>query len=551
LDALTDDAPTLAIGAVAFAPSDPRIIYAATEATAQFFTRSGMGMLKSSDGGKTWALLGAANLARAAVRRVQVHPTNPDIVEVTVSRGSNGRDSRFGTPGSAPFGILRSADGGTSWVRTLAGTATALEVHPGNFNNQYAAIANTTLGPNGLDNDAVGSVVNGIYRSTDGGQTWTAVDGPWGPSTATAPTVGRVELAIAPSNPNVLYASIQVPGTSGGLLGLYRTDNAWAATPTWIQVPTDATGATGLCGPAKCGYAHRAVGGPRRSKPAVRWRPPHLEMHELWLFRFVGVAERATPRFPSHGVVGQPVDRRQRRRSVEHDGFRRELEEPQCDAAHVDVLQRRAASNRPEFMLGGFRDEPPSVRHGSSAWRGIFLGSAAPREWGEAEVAVSSIRPETDWMAAGPWGDINRTLDGGKTGTPADAGIDKTSAAFVAPVRKCPRNDDVFVTGTNRVWRTNDFFSSVTPTWTPNGPPSTFPNARQSSGTIQAIAFFSGDLSCNTYAYGNHSGQVHITRDGGRTWTNLDPNTTLPARPVNSGVRSRESGRAVRRDLEL
>jgi photosystem II stability/assembly factor-like uncharacterized protein len=159
-----DGRPTLAIGAVAFALSDPTILYAATgEATGEFFTRSGMGMLKSTDGGRTWALLGASSLARAAVKRVQVHPTNPNVVEVTVSRGSNGRDNRFGTPGSPPFGILKSTDGGTTWTRTLAGTATALEIDPTNFNNQYAAIGEEH-GPNGPNYNY--ATMSAIYEIT-------------------------------------------------------------------------------------------------------------------------------------------------------------------------------------------------------------------------------------------------------------------------------------------------------------------------------------------------------------------------------------------------
>ena len=84
---ITDTAPTLTIGAVAFAPSDSRIVYAGTgEATGPGFTKAGLGMLKSTDGGDTWALVGATNLARAAVRRVRVHPSNPDIVLATASR---------------------------------------------------------------------------------------------------------------------------------------------------------------------------------------------------------------------------------------------------------------------------------------------------------------------------------------------------------------------------------------------------------------------------------------------------------------------------------
>src|SRR5262249_29958786 len=151
----------LATGAVAFAPSDPSIIYAATgEGVLHSFAKTGLGILKSTDAGKTWTVLGARNFARASVRRIRVHPANPDIVLATASRGGFGRESNEGVPSSPPFGVLRSTNGGANWVRTLAGAATALEIDPTNFNNQYAAIGDTRT-PNGVDGDAAGSALNG------------------------------------------------------------------------------------------------------------------------------------------------------------------------------------------------------------------------------------------------------------------------------------------------------------------------------------------------------------------------------------------------------
>src|SRR5215831_16010780 len=266
---LSDSWPTLVIGALAFAPSDPKIIYVGTgEATLPGVTKGGLGLMKSTDGGKTWTLIAASNFARASVRRIRVHRTNPNIVLATVSRGGFGRDANEGMPSSPPFGVVNSIDGGVTWTRTLAGQATALEIDPSSFNNQYAAIGEQRT-PNGVNNDSPGSALNGVYRSTDGGQTWTPVSGPWGSSTPSHAAVGRVELAIAPSNPNVLYASIQIPPNGGpnntGLLGLYRTDNAWVQSPAWIKIPTAAaedycvefpeeTGTAAVTG--KCGYSH-------------------------------------------------------------------------------------------------------------------------------------------------------------------------------------------------------------------------------------------------------------------------------------------------------
>ena len=133
--------------------------------------------------------------------------------------------------------------------------------------------------------------------------------------------------------------------------------------------------------------------------------------------------------------------------------------------------------------------------------------------------------PATHWMLAWLRGAIQRTTDGGTTGIQADAGIDKTGAAFVAPVRKCPVNDDVFLTGTNRMWRSNNFFSAASPSWAANGPPHPFPfpDWIEAPGTIHAIAFASSEGGCDTYAYGNRGGEIYLTRDGGATWTDWIP----------------------------
>src|SRR5262249_7594177 len=117
--------------------------------------------------------------------------------------------------------VVRSKDGGGTWARTLPGVVTGLEAASNNFNNQYASIGDWLNA-----NDVADKLANGIYRSTDGGQTWSLVTGPWGVATTASSPFGRIELALSRSNPNVLYASIA--RFAGDLLGLYRTDNAWA-----------------------------------------------------------------------------------------------------------------------------------------------------------------------------------------------------------------------------------------------------------------------------------------------------------------------------------
>ncbi len=539
---ITDTAPTLATGAIAFAPSNPQIIYVGTgESPGGIgFVQVGLGMLKSSDGGRTWSLLAASTFARGSVKRIRVHPADANVLLAATSRGGFGKDSREGAPSPPLFGIHQSFDGGVSWVRTLAGQASALEVDPTNFNNLYAAIGDQRGGRPG---EAPGSVVNGLYRSTNGGGAWTRIEGPWGTSQSPAlETTGRIELALSPSSPNVLYASIQVPpngGTSStGLLGLYRTDNAWSPTPAWIQVPTLGTPVGDYCSP-KCGYTHAIVvdpadpatlyaGGAERgfwrcascgSSPswtnATATAPVHSDLHD-WAFaggRLIAGTD---------GGVWSTTNAGQSWQNHNHG-----LSTAMFYSAALHPTDR-------QFMIGGIRDFQASVAGPNRRWS--ILRQVATWEWGEAEVAMSAANPTTHWMLAWLFGVISRTTDGGQTGIPADAGIDKAGAAFVAPVRKCPSDDDIFVTGTNRPWRTTNFFSATPPSWTPNGPahPYPFPNALDAPGTIHAIGFAPTEPGCLTYAYGNRGGEVYLTRDGGTTWTNLDPTRTLPARPINS-----------------
>lgn len=532
----TDAQPTLATGAIAFAPSNTKIVYAGTgEVGFALDAFAGLGLLKSVDGGTTWTLIQTPSMVRASVAAIRVHPSDPNTLVAATTRGRSGR---YGEPVPSPpeYGVLRSTNGGTTWTLTLSGEVTALDVDPANFNNQYAGIGNP-------DRPADGPAFprsrdNGVYRSTDGGQTWSVVNGPW---SLIGGTTGRIALAVAGANSNTVYAGIQNPNLPNGasringqgLLGLFRTDNAWAPTPAWIRVPTEATGPTGYCD-RQCGSAHSIVVDPSDANTVIAggnvlWRCRNCGSLPSWTNISAGAhADHRILFWRGNRLIGgndggvvSSTDR----------GDTWQIHNTTLTAGQF--FSGALHPTNPNFVLGGLKDEGCLLWTGGITWRGS-PGGYAHADAGqtdfvpscEGEIAISSTRPETDWMSTTFFPHITRTLDGGVTASAANGGIDEPVINVTAPVRKCPRKDDVFLAGGRGLWRTDNFFTGSTVSWVANAP--------ATGSTIRGIAFAESDATCNTYAYGTTGGQIRLTTNGGRTWTDLDSGKALPTRGVNA-----------------
>jgi photosystem II stability/assembly factor-like uncharacterized protein len=239
-----DSQPVASIGAIAVAPSAPDVIYVGSgESTLRDSVGFGNGMYKSVDAGKSWKHIGLADTQH--IGKIAVDPKNANVLFVAAIGHLYAANTERG--------VFKSTDGGASWKKVLYKDenvgAVEVVIDPSNSQVVYAGLWNTrrppwftyapTNGPGG-----------GIYKSTDGGNTWKQLTNGLPPQ-----GIGRTGIAVAPSNPKRIYAVVDclmpdpnapapAAPTNGrpaqpppGQSGFFRSDDAGA---TWTKMSGDA-----------------------------------------------------------------------------------------------------------------------------------------------------------------------------------------------------------------------------------------------------------------------------------------------------------------------
>jgi photosystem II stability/assembly factor-like uncharacterized protein len=216
-----DQQPTQSIGAIAVAASDPNVIYVGSgEGLHRPDLSVGNGIYKSIDAGKTWTHLGLEDGQQ--IPGLAIDPRDPNRVFAAVLGHPYGP--------SRERGLYRSTDGGQSWTKVIEGDentgASDVQIDPSNPDIVYACMWEVREGP-WEDNNEVNGTHGGLFKSTDGGSTWHSQ------TTGLPSDLAQIYVAIAPSNPRRLYATV---AAASGKLGVFRSDDAGE---TWSHITDD------------------------------------------------------------------------------------------------------------------------------------------------------------------------------------------------------------------------------------------------------------------------------------------------------------------------
>jgi photosystem II stability/assembly factor-like uncharacterized protein len=471
------------MGSIVIDPVNPQILYAGTgELHFSADSYYGCGVLRSADGGASWTQLGASvfdtNTGGARISKVLIDPATA------------GSTSSTGVYAATSDGVWTSRNSGVSWTRALPGVATDLVMHPTNPQILYAAL--------GLPG---GSGANGVYRSSDGGNTWTVM-----PTGFPTSNVGRIALALAPASPSVLYAAVQDAFGSGGndgqLLGIWKSTDAGA---TWLRI--NATGAD--CG-TQCWYDLVIATDPLDANivyfgGVLLYRSDDGGSTFRNILRNIHVDQHAITFDPANPAVV----------FVGNDGgiYRSPDRGSNWVSLNTNLALTQFYSGislhptDPAVALGGTQDNGTLEYFGQAAWDLVLGGDGGftAIDYRDPNYAYA----ETQWSQNSGFSGPRQRIGPGQFGVRKVTGIDMNDRAlFIPPLVMDPADPAVLYFGTFRVYRT----ANRADLWT-----AISPDLSRGTGRISAIAPAASEPA--TIYAGTSDGNLQVTRDLGANWS--------------------------------
>ena len=536
---LFDKEVVSSIGAIAVADSNHNVIYIGTgEACIRGNISYGNGVYKSTDGGRTWTNVGLNDTQH--ISSVIIHPRNPDIVLVAALGHAYGPNPERG--------VFRSTDGGKTWEKVLYKDEKtgAIDVvfDPNNPNVLFAALYEVQRTPWSLSSGGLGS---GLYRSVDGGATWKHLESHGLPSAI----MGRIGVSVSGGDSNRVYALIEAKDASG----LYRSDDGG---DTWTKINNDqrltqrAWYFTHIFADPKSvdtvymlntGLFRSSDGG----KSLALLPAPHGDHHGLWI----------DPTNPQRMINGNDGGA-----TISVDGgksWTSQYNQATAQFYHV------ATDNQFLYHVYGAQQDNTTVAIASRSDDG-YIGRQHWYDVGGGESGYVVPDPhDANVVYAGSGGGLvsrwdKRTMQAQDiTVWPVDyaghgAKDMKYRLGWTEPIVISPHDPDVLYTAGEVVFKSTDHgvsWNVISPDLTRNdkskqessGGPITKDNTSvEYYDTVFTIA--ESRVQKNLLWAGSDDGLVHITRDGGKNWTNVTPKgipewslvSLIEASPHDSGT---------------
>ena len=515
---------TASVGAIAVSESDHNVVYAGMgESCIRGDVTYGDGVYRSTDGGKTWSHLGLEDTRHIA--RVRIHPNDPDLVYVAALGHAFGPNKERG--------IFRSRDGGKTWEHVLfrsekAGAAD-LSMDATNPRILYASIWEAQRTPWSLQS---GGPDSGLFKSVDGGDSWIELTGRPGLPKGIK---GRMGIAASPARPGRVFATIEAEDP-----GVFRSDD-WGETWELMSDNRDVQ--------ARPWYYQHIIADPQDPDTiwilsAQTWRSidsgktftpvttPHADNHDLWI----------DPRNPQRMVEGNDGGA-----CVTFNGgdsWSTIYNQLTAQFYHV-----RTDNQFPYRVYGTQQDNsaisvPSRTHKGTIAWGDCYTV-------GSAESGHIAVHPEdhnvviAGAIGSSPGGGGNMLRYDHRTGQVRIITIwpelyqgwgakdHKYRFQWTYPILFSPHDSNVLYAAGNRVFRSTDQGGSwepISPDLTRHDPatlePSGGPVTKDTTGAetyATIFAFVESPLQKGLFWAGSDDGLLHISRDGGATWTNITP----------------------------
>jgi photosystem II stability/assembly factor-like uncharacterized protein len=480
-------------------------------------------MYRSTDAGQTWSHIGLDDARHIA--RIVVDPRNPDHVYVAAMGHASGPNSTRG--------VYRSLDGGKAWQRVLfvddSTGAIDLSMDPSNPRIMYAALWHMQRSPWGF---TAGGGRSGLWKTTDGGDSWKEIS--FNPGMPKNP-LGRIGISVSPVNPRRVYATIECP-PEDSTGGIFRSDDAgatwertngdqrWMVRPWYYSVVTADPVDTNTMYVMNLSTWKSTDGG----RTFSRIRLPHGDTHALWI----------DPKDPRRMISGNDGGA-----TVSLDGgavWSSIMNQPTAQFYHTTT------DDQWPYRIYGAQQDNTTVSIVSRSDDGVIT----PNDWYPVGGG------ESGYIAPKP-GDPNIVFAGTYTGTMTRYDVRTKQAKDISvwlnnydgwPARDIPNrfqwtfpivfskhDPKVLYTTANRVFRSLDEGNSwevVSGDLTLHDPktlgPAGGPITYDMTGTewyATIFAFAESPLTPDVLWAGSDDGLIHLSRDRGKTWTNVTPPT--------------------------